>query len=125
VVELSQSVETEIADSLRAQLPTVVTELPLNAINDEGEAAGVDVSFVAGPVEAAEQLLSIERLAGAVALDHLERLGDGTLIGGEAVAAACALAAAADGSVRHAPGLERLGGGVAAGTVHSSECTEP
>ena len=60
----------------------------------------------------------------AVALDHLERLGDSPLVGGETVAALGALAAAAE---RRAAvgltGLEGGGGGVAAGTGHSGECT--
>jgi hypothetical protein len=80
---------------------------------------------VAGPVETAEQLLPIEGLAAAVPLDHLGRLWDGPLIGGEAVTAFGALAAPADGAVGYATGLEGLGGGVAARAGHSSECTGP
>jgi hypothetical protein len=122
-VELLQTGEAELGDSLGAEFSAPVAELLLDTINDEGEAAGVDVAFVAGPVEAAEQLPSIEGLAGSVPLDDLRGLRDRPLVGGEAVAARRALAAPADGAVRDAAGLEGLGGGVAPGTVHSSEST--
>jgi hypothetical protein len=69
------------------------------------------------------ELLAIERLAAAVALDHLDRLRDGALVGREPVPAGGALAAAADGAVRDAAGLKDLGGGVAPGTIHSPEST--
>jgi hypothetical protein len=69
------------------------------------------------------ELLAIEGLAAAVALDHLECFRHGALVGGEAVAAGGALAAAADSAVRDAAGLKGLGGGVAAGTIHSPEST--
>jgi hypothetical protein len=122
-VELSQSVETEFGDAGGVDLTAEVAELAFNTINDQGEGAGVDVPLVACPGEAAEQLLSIEGLARAVALDHLRRLRDRPLVGREAVAAAGALAAPADGAVGDATGLEGLGGGVAAGAVHSLEST--
>lgn len=77
-----------------------------------------------GPGQASQQLLPIERLPAAIALDHDETFRDGALIGGEAMAARSALAPAADGAVRDAAGLEGAGGGVAAGAGHSSQCTE-
>ena len=44
-------------------------------------------ALVSGAGQASQQLLAIERLPAAVALDHLETLRDGPLVGGEAVAA--------------------------------------
>jgi hypothetical protein len=58
-----------------------------------------------GPEERGAELVPVERLTSSVPLDHLDGLRDGPLVGGEAVAARRALAAAADGAVRHAPGL--------------------
>jgi hypothetical protein len=119
-----QSFETELCDSRRAQLSTIAAELLLNTIDNGGETTWIHVAFVGGAGEAPEHLLAVEGLARAVALDHLEGLRDRPLIGGEAVTAGGALAAPADAAVRDAAGLEGLGGGVAAGTVHSSQCTE-
>jgi hypothetical protein len=62
VVDLSQSVETELADSLGTQLSAPVADLLLDDIDNQGEAAGIHLALVAGPVEAAEQLVSIEGL---------------------------------------------------------------
>jgi hypothetical protein len=76
-----------------------------------------------GSEERGAELVPVELLTAAVPLDHLDAFGDGPLVGGEAVAARRALAAAADGAVRHAPGLEGLGGGVAAWTVHLFKST--
>jgi hypothetical protein len=122
-VDFSQSVETELADSGGRQLAALVPQLALDTIDDEGEAAGVDVALVAGPVEAPEQLVSIEGLAAAVALDHLEDLRDRALVGGEAMPARSTLTSPADGAVWDPAGLEGPGGGVAAGAGHSSECS--
>src|SRR5215211_897309 len=73
-VELAQAVEAELGDSGGWQLACRVADLSLNTISNEGEAAGVDVAFMAGPGEAAKQLLTIERLPGPVPLDHRELL---------------------------------------------------
>jgi hypothetical protein len=62
VVELSQSVETELADPRGVDLSAVVAELPLDTVNDEREAAGIHVALVGRPGEAPQQLLPIERL---------------------------------------------------------------
>jgi hypothetical protein len=122
-VELLKAGEADVGDAGGVDLTAAVAELAFNTINDQGEGAGVDVPLVACPGEAAEQLLSIEGLATAVALDHLGDRWDGPLISGEAMTALGALAAAADGAVGYAAGLEGLGGGVAAGAVHSLEST--
>jgi hypothetical protein len=124
VVELLEAGEAEVGDAGGLDFPAAVAELAFNTIDDQGEGAGVDVPLVARPGEAAEQLLSIEGLAAPVALDHLRDLRDGTLVSGEAMAAAGALPAAADGAVVDAAGLEGLGGRVAARTIHSSESTD-
>jgi hypothetical protein len=117
-------VEAELGDPGRAQLSAVVAEFLLDTINNEGEPTRVHVALVGGTGETAEELVAIERLAVAVSLDHLGNLRDGALVGGEAVAATGALAAAPDGTIRYAPSLEGLGGRVAAGAVHSSKSTE-
>jgi hypothetical protein len=122
-IEISKSVETELGDALGAQLSAVVSELALNPVNEEAELPRIDVPLMRRAVQAGEELVAIEWLALAVALDHLEHLRDRPLIGGEAVAARGALTAPADSAVGDATGLEGLGGGVAAGTVHSSEST--
>jgi hypothetical protein len=123
VVEFSQAFETELTDPRRAELSAGSPDLLLDNISNEGEAAGIHVALMSGAGQASQQLLPIERLPGAIALDHLKTLGDGPLIGGEAVSARGALAAPADGAVRDAARLEGLGGGVAAGTGHSLECS--
>src|SRR4051794_19850170 len=124
VVEFLQPVEAELGDPCGLKLAAGVADLPLHNIGNEGEAAGIDVALVAGPVEAAEQLLAIEGLAMAVPVDDDERLWDRPLVGGEAVAAGRALAAAAGGAVGDPAGLEGLRWGVAAGAVHSLKSTE-
>jgi hypothetical protein len=124
-VEFLKSIETELADPGGAELASGSPDLLLDNISNEGEAAGIHVALMGRPGQASQQLLPIERLPAAIALDHYEMLGDGPLIGREAVAARAALAPAAHSAVRDAPGLEGLGGGVATGTVHSSECIGP
>jgi hypothetical protein len=109
-VEFPQSVETELADPGGLQLSAGSPDLLLDRISNEGEAAGIHIPLVGGPGQASQQLLPIERLAAAVALDHFETLGDGPLRGGEAMAARGAFAAPADGAVRGPAGLEGLGG---------------
>src|SRR5204862_3573202 len=97
--------------------------LLLDGIGNEGETARIHVALVSGPGQAAQELLPIEGLTMAVALDHLHPLGHRPLVGGEAMAALGALAAPASGAVGDATGLEGLGGGVAAGAVHPWEST--
>jgi hypothetical protein len=121
MVESAQSVETELADPSGAQLAATVPRLGLHALHDLLEAPRIDVPLVGCPEEGGAELLAIERLPVAVALDHLEGLGNSPLIGGEAVATRIALAPPADGAVRNPASLEGSGGGVAARTVHSSE----
>jgi hypothetical protein len=122
-VQLSQAVQAELADAGCTQLSALLAELLLDDFDDEGEATRVHVALVGGSGQAAKELLPIEGLAGAVPLDHLEDLRNGALIGGEAMPAFGALTAPANGSVGDATGLEGPGGGVAAGAVHSSECS--
>jgi hypothetical protein len=110
VVELAQSIETELADPLGAQLAAGGPDLLLDNIGNEGEAAGIHVALMGGAGQASQQLLPIERLPAAIALDHFETLRDGPLIGGNAMAAGAALAPPADGAIRHPAGLEGLGG---------------
>ena len=123
MVQFLEALETELSDVLGGQLATVVPNLSLDTVNEEAELPGIEPPLVGGSVQAAEKLLAIEGLAAAVALDHLQDLRHGPLVGGEAVAALGALTAPASGAVGDAARLEGLGGGVAAGTVHSSECT--
>src|SRR4051794_28985175 len=118
-VEFAQSIETELADSLGAQLAAGVPDLLLDNIGDEGEAARIHVALVGRPGQASQQLPAIEQLPAAIALDHFETLRDGPLIGGDAMAAGAALAPPADGAIPPLAGLEGLGGGVAAGAGHS------
>jgi len=117
-VEFLQAVETEPADPLGRELAAVVTHLTFNTVNEEAELAGIQLPLVGGSVETAEQLLAVEGLAAAVALDHFEGLRNGALVGGEAVAARAALAPPANGAIGDAAGLEGLRLGVAAGTGH-------
>src|SRR3954447_9223969 len=124
-IDLLQSVETELADPGGGQLAAGVPELPFDPVDEEPELSRVELAFVGGAVEAPEQLLAVERLAMAVALDHPQRLRDRPLVGGEAVSARGALAAAAKG--RAGLGLASLEdgrGGIAAGAVHCVKSSE-
>jgi hypothetical protein len=123
VVEVSKTVEAELRDPSRAQLATRLAGLPLDAVDEERELPRIDIPLVGGAVEAGEELVAIEGLAAAVALDHLERLRDRAFVGGEAVTAGAAFAAPADSAIGDPPGLEGPRRGVAPGTVHSSEST--
>jgi hypothetical protein len=87
VVELSQSVETEVGDPSGLQLTARVTNLSFNAVNEEDQLSRIERTLVCGAVQACEQLVAIERLTLAIAFDHLEGLRDGALVGGEAVPA--------------------------------------
>jgi hypothetical protein len=120
-VEFLQAIEAELADPSRRQLAAGLADLPFNTVNEEAELPRVELPLVGGSVERAEELVAVEGLMGAVALDHDEGLGNRALVGGEAVSARRALAAPADGAVWDATRFECLGRGVAAGTVHSSE----
>jgi hypothetical protein len=87
VVDFLQAPETELADPLGRQLAAGVADLSFNTINEETELSRVELALVSRSVETAEQLVAIEGLALAIALDHLERLRNGALVGGEAVSA--------------------------------------
>src|SRR3954451_13105685 len=67
-VDPGQSVETELGDSLGAQLAAAVADLPFNPVNEEAELPGIEGALVGRPVEAPEQLLTVEGLAMAIAL---------------------------------------------------------
>jgi hypothetical protein len=119
MVEFPQSLQTELADPGGAQLAAGVADLTLNPVNEEAELPRIKLALVGGAIEAPEQLRAIERLAVPIALDHLQRLRDGPLVGGEAMTTLRALAPAPkSGATLGLAGLEDGGGGVAAGTVH-------
>jgi hypothetical protein len=124
VVQVSQSVETELGDPSGLELAARGADLPFDTVNEGNQLPRIEGALVGGAVEARQQLVSIERLAVPVALDHLESLGDRSLVGGEAVAAERAFATPANGAVRDSAGLEGLRWGVAAGTVHCLKSTE-
>jgi hypothetical protein len=123
VIEPAQTVEAELADPGGAELSAVLSQLSFDPLDQEAELPRVHVPLVARAVEAGEELVAIERLVRAVALDHPGDLRDRPLVGGEAMAAGAALTAPAYGAVRYAAGLQGSGGRVAAGAVHSSEST--
>src|SRR6476469_2309535 len=75
-VELAQSIETDLADPLGAQVAAGGPDLLLDNISNRGEAAGIHVALMGGPGQASQQLLPIERLPATVALDHFETLRD-------------------------------------------------
>src|SRR4051794_28378114 len=116
-VDFLQSDETELGDARGRYLAAVLPRLAFNTVNEEGELPRVELPLVGRAVEAAEQLVPIERLAVSVALDDLQALRDRPLVGGEAMAAGRAFTAPANHPIRDAAGLEGLRGGVAAGTV--------
>jgi hypothetical protein len=106
VVELPQSLEAELDDPLGAQLAALAM-CGLFDSGDEGlESAGIEVPLVSRADQRAEELVAVEGLAVAIALDHHGRLRDRALEGREAVAALRALAAAAKGGA--AIGVARL-----------------
>ena len=76
---------------------------------DRLELVGADRPPAGRPGEPAQELLAVEALAPAVALDHVHARLLGALVGGEALAAAGALAAPAHG-VRGRAGVDHLGG---------------
>jgi len=124
VVEVSESFEAELPDTGGRELPAGVASLALDPVDNLVQAPRVDVALVGGADERAAELRPVERLAVAVALDHLERLGDRSLVRGEAVTAGRALATTTDRPIGNAPGLESLSSGVATWTAHSPKCTE-
>src|SRR3954453_20249708 len=78
-VELAEPVEAELADAGRAQLSPRVADLSFNPIDEDSELPGIELALVGGAVEAAQELVPVEGLAGAVALEHREGIGDGAL----------------------------------------------
>jgi hypothetical protein len=123
VVESAEAFEAELADPLGWQLPRH-SQLLLDPIDDQLEIARVDVALVGGADQRASQLRAIEGLALPTSLDHRQRLRLAPLIGGEAMAAARAPPAPANGvSVIGAPGLEDPGGGLAARAIHHRKST--
>ena len=118
-IELPQSLEAELADPLRLDLALSAQCGFLDPVGDRLQLARIHVALVGSAHQTAEQLLAVERLTLSVPLDHDDLIGDGPLEGGEAVAAAGALAAAAkSGAVLGVAGLQGPGGGLAAWTVH-------
>jgi hypothetical protein len=121
-IDPRQSIETKLSDSRGAEFAAGVPDLSFNTVNEETELPGIEGALVSSPVQAPEQLLAVEGLAMAVALDHLQSLRDRPLVGGEAMPARRALATPAKGgAVLGLAGLEDGGGGVAVGAIHSSE----
>jgi hypothetical protein len=124
VVELRQSIETELDDPGGREFAAAVARLALDPVDDLIEAPRIDIALVGCADQGAAELLAIERLAMAVALDDFQDLWDGPLIGREAMAARGALTPAPNRvTLRGSPGLEGPGGGVATGTVHFVKCT--
>jgi hypothetical protein len=116
-IEPGEALEAELPDSLGRDLAHPL-RLGLDPLHDRLQLARVDVPLVGGANQAGAELVAVEGAAPAIPLDHLERVGDGALIGGEAMAALGALPAAPHGAVRDSPGFERVGGGGAPRTVH-------
>ncbi len=97
-VDVLEALHDELADGAGGALA-------LGRVDDEGfglvddvlHLGGGDVALLAGVQQAGEDLLAVEFLAAAVLLD--DHVGDfvDALVGGEALVAALALAAAADG----------------------------
>ena len=75
-------------------------EFGLDVVDEGLELLDRYVALGARDDEASEELAAIERLGGAIALDHHERHLFATLVGGEAIPALQALPAAADGVLR-------------------------
>jgi hypothetical protein len=123
VIELGQSIETELGDPGGHDLASGPPCFALNPVDDSLQPPGIDVALVRGPDQGAAELPAVERLAVAVPLDHLDGLGDSALVGGEAVPARRALTTPAKGATIGSARLERLAGSLATGTVHSLNCS--
>jgi hypothetical protein len=108
-IEPSETLEAELADSLGRDLAHPL-RFGLDAFHDRLELSRVDVPLVGSTNQAAAELVAVEGSAPAIPLDHHERVGNGALIGGEAVAARRALPAAPQrGAALGLPGLEDRG----------------
>src|ERR687895_2646181 len=89
----------EIADLTRLDLGAAPPHRRRDRLRQRLQLLRADGPLVGGPLEPSQELLGVESLAAAVALED-GHAGLSTLVGGEAVAAALAFATAADGVAR-------------------------
>src|SRR5512133_3961148 len=113
----------EVADAGGLRLAAAAASLLGDPGRDRLELVGADRPAAGRPGETAQQLLAIEALAPAVALDHVDARFLDALVGREALAALAALAPAAH-AVRAGAGVDHLGGiGRAEGAKHTGNST--
>src|SRR3954468_8166336 len=96
-VDLSEAVHRELADRLGLHLGTQAPDPCRDRVGDLLELGVRDGALVGRPRESAKELLAVEALALSVALADRHRRRLDALVGGEALAAALALAASPDG----------------------------
>src|SRR5437764_1887840 len=98
LVQLAQLVHDHLTDLLARDLhPPAAPQVGLDLVHDRAQLLLRDVAFLGRLAQAHDQLLRIEILAPAVLLDHVEGHRLDALVGGEALPAVEALAAAPDG----------------------------
>src|SRR5438105_10235953 len=97
LVELAQPLHRHLTDEPARHLQLVlVTQLVLDVVDHHLQARRRDVALLGADEQAAKQLLPVELLAPAILLDNVEHGCIDTLIRGEPLGAAQALAAAAN-----------------------------
>src|SRR5256886_2777232 len=97
LVQASELVHDQFADFPRGNLDLAAgAELGLDLVHDAFHRAGRDLALGGGLHQPGEQLLAVEVFAAAVFLHDVERHRLDPLVGGEALRALQALAAAAD-----------------------------
>src|SRR4051812_45123717 len=127
-VELDQPAQRQLADELGVGLGAEPPDTAGDRVGERLELRVRDGALVRRPVEPAQELLAVEALALPVALPDRHGLGLGALVGGEALAAALALATPANGVAGLAePGVhDARGVGSAVGAMHwvnSTRCS--
>src|SRR3954452_7757517 len=125
-IEVRESAQRKLADVLRLDLRSSRrANLRGDGVGEVLELRLGDRPLVGRARETAQQLLAIERLPRAVALDDGDRRRLGALVRREAHAAVLALAPAADRVARLGePGVDHAGrGGLAGGAPHGPYST--